>query len=147
MKKIKQSNLLKTISFSVISLFFAATLFLNDINAQTKEHYRLLDIKNEIESGKDKEIKLLFEGARRKIVQLTLRNEMNLKWHSVSEPITIQCIAGEGEMLIKSEDQTDTLKLLPGTFITLDPLIDHDIIGKPSVSILLIRFLNEEKNN
>ncbi len=146
MKKIKQ-NLLEAISFSVISLFFAAVLFLNDINAQTKEHYKVLDIKNEIESGKDKEIKVLFEDARRKIVQLTLRNEMNLKWHSVSEPITIQCIAGEGEMLIKSEDQTDTLKLLPGTFITLDPLIDHDIIGKPSVSILLIRFLSDEKIN
>lgn len=145
MKKVKQ-NLLKTISFIAISFFFAAALFLNDINAQTKEHYKVLDIKNEIDSGKDKEIKMLFEGERRKIVQLTLRNEMNLKWHSVPEPITIQCIAGEGEMLIKSEVQTDTLKLLPGTLITLDPLIDHDIIGKPSVSIILIRFLNDEDN-
>lgn len=145
MEKVKQ-NLLKTISFIVISFFFASALFLNDINAQTREHYKVLDIKNEIDSGKDKEIKMLFESERRKIVQLTLRNEMNLKWHSVPEPITIQCIAGEGEMLIKSENQTDTLKLLPGTFITLDPLIDHDIIGKPSVSIILIRFLNDEEN-
>ncbi len=146
MEKINQ-NILKTFSFSVISLFFAAVIFLNDINAQTKERYKMLDIKNEIDSGKDKEIKMLFEGTRRKIVQLTLRNEMNLKWHNVSEPITIQCITGEGEMLIKSEYQTDTLKLLPGTFITLDPLINHDIIGKPSVSILLIRFLSDEKIN
>lgn len=146
MKKVKQ-NLLKTISFIVISFFFAAALFLNDTNAQTKNHYKVIDIKNEIDSGKDKEIKMLFEGERRKIVQLTLRNEMNLKWHSVFEPITIQCIAGEGEMLINSEDQTDTLKLLPVTFITLDPLVDHDIIGKPSVSIILIRFLNDVENN
>lgn len=146
MKKVKQ-NLLKTISFIAISYFFSTVLFLNDINAQTKEHYKVLDIKNEIDSGKDKEIKMLFEGERRKIVQLTLRNEKNLRWHSVYEPITIQCVAGEGEMLINSEDQTDTIKLLPGTFITLDPLVDHDIIGKPSVSIVLIRFLNDVENN
>lgn len=145
MKKITQ-NRLKAISFIAISFFFATTLFLNNTNAQTKERYKELNIKNEIDFGKDKEIRMLFEGERRKIVQITLRNEMNLKWHSVSEPITIQCIAGEGEMLIKSEDQTDTLKLLPGTFITLDPLIDHDIIGKPAVSIILIRFLNDEEN-
>ncbi|MFZ6032673.1 MULTISPECIES: hypothetical protein [unclassified Melioribacter] len=146
MKKVQQ-NLLKTISFIVISFFFASALFLNDTNAQTKDHYKVLDIKNEINSGKDKEIKMLFEGERRKIVQLTLRNGRNLRWHSVPEPITIQCIAGEGDMLIKTENQTDTIKLLPDTFITLDPLVDHDIIGKPDVSILLIRFLTDEDND
>lgn len=146
MKKITQ-NLSKTISFIAMSYFFAAALFLNDINAQTYEHYKVLDIKNELSSGENKEIKMLFEGERRKIVQLTLRDGTNLRWHSVAEPITIQCIAGEGELQIKNEEKTDTLKLIPGTLVTLESLVDHDIVGKPSVSIVLIRFLNGSENN
>jgi len=145
MKKVQQ-NLLKTISFIVISFFFAAAIFLNDTNAQTKEHYKVLDIKNEINSGKDKEIKMLFEGERRKIVQLTLRNGKNLEGHSAKEPIVIQCVAGEGELIIKNAEESNTIKLLPGTFVTVESNVMHDVIAKSFVSILLIRFLDEDNN-
>lgn len=86
----------------MINFFFAAALFLDDANAQAKDHYKVLDIKNEINSGKDKKIKMLFEGERRKIVQLTLRNGKNFEGHSAKERIVIQCVAGEGELIIKN---------------------------------------------
>ncbi len=133
----------------ILLLSFLTVMFFNptEMVAQTNGAYTEIKIQDKIGDGKEKEVNLLFEGERRKIAQLTLRNGTNLRWHSVAEPITIQCIAGEGELQIKNEEKTDTLKLIPGTLVTLESLVDHDIIGKPSVSIVLIRFLNDSKNN
>lgn len=133
----------------ILLLSFLTVMFFNptEMVAQTNGAYTEIKIQDKIGDGKEKEVNLLFEGERRKIAQLTLRNGTNLRWHSVAEPITIQCIAGEGELQIKIEEKTDTLKLIPGTLVTLESLVDHDIIGKPSVSIVLIRFLNDSENN
>lgn len=133
----------------ILLLSFLTVMFFNptEMVAQTNGAYTEIKIQDKIGDGKEKEVNLLFEGERRKIAQLTLRNGTNLRWHSVAEPITIQCIAGEGELQIKNEEKTDTLKLIPGTLVTLESLVDHDIIGKPSVSIVLIRFLNDSENN
>lgn len=133
----------------ILLLSFLTVMFFNptEMVAQTNGACTEIKIQDKIGDGKEKEVNLLFEGERRKIAQLTLRNGTNLRWHSVAEPITIQCIAGEGELQIKNEEKTDTLKLIPGTFVTLESLVDHDIIGKPSVSIVLIRFLNDSEKN
>jgi len=113
----------------------------NSIKAQTKRPYKVIEVTNEIADGKEKEVNLLFEGERRKIVQLTLRNGKNLEGHSAKEPIVIQCVAGEGELIINNAEDSNTIKLLPGTFVTVESNVIHDVIGKPSVSIVLIRFL------
>lgn len=139
-------NLSQIFLIVLIGLISSVIIATNKGNAQTMKTYKVIDVTSEIADGKEKEVNVLFEGERRKIVQLTLRNGKNLEGHSAKEPIVIQCVAGEGELLIKNDEATDTIKLLPGTFVTVEGNVMHDVIGKPSVSIVLIRFL-EEKNN
>ncbi|MDP2365380.1 MAG: hypothetical protein Q8M94_16620, partial [Ignavibacteria bacterium] len=59
----------------------------------------------------------------------------------------IQCVAGEGELIIKNAEDSNTIKLLPGTFVTVEANVVHDVVGKPSVSIVLIRFLEDKNSN
>ena len=42
-------------------------------------------------------------------------------------------------------DKTESIELKPGTFVTIESNVMHDVIAKPFASIVLIRFL--EKNN
>jgi quercetin dioxygenase-like cupin family protein len=137
-----KSKTLNYFFFAAISFLVAFFISTDEINAQTKDVYQVLKINTELNEGKSKEVKPLFEGERRKIVQLTLRNEMRLDFHSVAEPITIECIAGEGELIIEAGDKTDKIELNPGTYITLESNVMHDVVGKPSVSIILTRFLS-----
>lgn len=127
-------------------IFLIALIFYSiDAKAQTKEDYKILDLKTEIGEGKDQEVKVLFEGERRKIAQLTLRNGKRLESHSVEEPILIQCIAGGGEVLIEGEDVNETIELTPGKTLTIEGGVLHDVIAKPEVSIILVRFLSDKK--
>jgi quercetin dioxygenase-like cupin family protein len=92
----------------------------------------------EIEEGKDIESHLLFDGSRRKIMQITLRRKAIMKAHQAAEPITIQCVAGAGDLLNVSRNEI--YKLLPGVLITVEPEVVHEVRALPEVSILLTKF-------
>ncbi|MBK7379088.1 MAG: hypothetical protein IPJ03_08785 [Ignavibacteriales bacterium] len=141
-----QLKLSRIFLIALIGLISSVIITTNKGDAQTMESYKVIDVTNEIADGKEKEVNLLFEGERRKIVQLTLRNGKNLEGHSAKEPIVIHCVAGEGELIIKNDEESSTIKLLPGTFVTVEANVVHDVVGKPSVSIVLIRFLEENNN-
>jgi quercetin dioxygenase-like cupin family protein len=138
--KTNQKTFTKYFSLAALLLFLSPVFITNQSIAQTKNDYKVLEIKTEIDEGKDKEVKVLFEGERIKFVQLTLRNGMSLKSHSAEEPSTIQCVAGNGELIIGQGENSETIRLHPGVFVTLDANVLHDVIAKSSVSILLIRF-------
>jgi len=97
-----------------------------------------LNLQTEIGQGKDTEISLLFDGARRKIMQITLRQNSVLKAHQAAEPITIQCVAGAGDLL--DVTKKEIYKLSPGVLITVEPEVVHEVRALPEVSILLTRF-------
>ncbi len=98
-----------------------------------------LNLETEIGMGKNIEINVLFEGSKRKIVQITLRENAILKAHKAAEPITIQCVVGSGELLdITNNAKTD---LSPGVLITVEPEVLHEVKALPEVSILLTKFL------
>ena len=124
----------------IYSLFISVSSASLEVYAQTSDNYTILNIENEIGDGKDKEVIMLFEGERRKIVQLTLRNEMRLESHSVKEPFILQCIAGKGELIIGEGETAESIELLPGTYVTVEANILHDVVSQPAISILLIRF-------
>ena len=105
----------------------SAILFMEKLNLQT-----------EIGEGKDTEVNLLFDGARRKIMQITLRRNARLKAHQAAEPITIQCVAGDGELLDVSKKETYKLSL--GILITVEAEVVHEVKALPEVSILLTKF-------
>ena len=88
-----------------------------------------------IEPGADKQVTQLFTGPRRRIVQITLRNNAILAAHKAPVPITIQCIAGHGTL--------QGIELSPGTLATLEPNEEHEVRANPAVSILLTQFTGE----
>ena len=139
--KTNQNIVVKVFSLAAVLFFISPVLTINQSAAQTNSNFKVLEVQTEIGEGKDKEAKVLFEGERRKIVQLTLRNGISLKPHSAEEPITVQCVAGSGELIIGEGENSELIKLQPGVFVTIEPNTLHDVIGKPSVSIVLIRFL------
>lgn len=97
-----------------------------------------LNLLTEIGEGKDIESQLLFDGARRKIRQITLRRKAIMKAHQAAEPITIQCVAGAGELLDVSENEI--YKLFPGAFVTVEPEVVHEVRSLPEMLILLTKF-------
>ena len=100
-----------------------------------------LDLKIEIGEGRDIESHSLFDGAHRKIMQITLRQNAVMKAHKAVEPITIQCVAGTGELLDVSSNEI--YKLSPGVLITVEPEVVHEVRSLPEVSILLSKFRAE----
>ncbi len=132
------------IFITVISAFvISASSVTIEIYAQTADSYTILNFETEIGDGKDKEVKMLFKGERRKIVQLTLRNEKRLEQHSVKEPFILQCIAGKGELIIGEGENSESIELLPGTLVTVEANVLHDVVSQPAISILLIRLPKE----
>jgi len=125
------------------SFFIIAGSATVEVYSQTKDDYTILNYETEIGDGKDKEVKMLFKGDRRKIVQLTLRNEMRLEQHSVKEPFILQCIAGKGELIIGDGETAESIELLPGTLVTVEANVLHDVVSQPAISILLIRLPKE----
>ncbi|MGI8470036.1 MAG: hypothetical protein ACR2N3_16475 [Pyrinomonadaceae bacterium] len=97
-----------------------------------------LNLQIEIGEGKDTEVNLLFDGVRRKIMQITLRRNAVLKAHKAAEPITVQCVAGAGDFLDVSKNEI--YKLSPGVLITVEPEVVHEVRALPEVSILLTKF-------
>lgn len=97
-----------------------------------------INLHTEIGAGKDIESGLLFDGARRKIMQITLRRNAVLKAHRAAEPITIQCVAGAGDLLDAASNEI--YKLSPGVLITVEAEVVHEVRATPEVSILLTKF-------
>lgn len=102
------------------------------------KNMKVLDLQKSIGAGKDKEIKPLFDGSRRKIVQITLRSNAVLEAHKAAEPITIQWIAGNGTLTVG--DEKEKVELKEGVLVTIEPNIIHEIRSTPEVSILLTKF-------
>ena len=100
-----------------------------------------LNLQTEIGEGKDIESHLLFDGKRRKIMQITLRRNAILKAHKAADPITIQCVSGTGNLI--NTVKNEIYKLSPGVLITIESEVIHEVGALPEVSILLTKFKNE----
>ena len=92
-------------------------------------------------AGPDKEATKLFEGPRRRLVQITLRNGAVLAAHKAAVPITIHCVAGGGRLMLG--DSGESMELAPGVLVTLEPNVVHEVKGQPAVSILLTQFTDQ----
>jgi quercetin dioxygenase-like cupin family protein len=51
----------------------------------------------------------------------------------------VLCLSGSGTFRAGS-DLEDSQKLVPGTLITLETGVDHEVVGEPAVRILVTRF-------
>jgi len=102
---------------------------------------QVLQLQIAIGIGKDKQVDPLFDGPRRKLVQITLRNNAMLNAHKSAVPITIQCIAGGGTLT--AGDAAESVGLTPGVLLTIEANVSHEIRANSAVSILLTQFTDK----
>lgn len=130
---------MKRILFLTVVLGVALMITVIGFNVNSQErNMQKLNLQTKIGDGKDKEVTPLFDGERRKIVQITLRNKAVLDAHKAAEPITIQCVAGKG-LLIVGEEKAE-VELKEGVLVTIEPNVVHEIRAMSKVSILLTKF-------
>ena len=88
-----------------------------------------------------KEAAEIFRGGHRSIVEVKLTGGAVLSKHHAAEPITVLCLSGSGTFRAGA-DLEDSQKLVPGTLITLEAGVEHDVTGEPAVRILVTKFKN-----
>lgn len=88
---------------------------------------------------KNKEVKKIYDGARRQMMSVILRGGEVLSKHKASEPITVFCLAGSG-MFRAGADLEDAQKLEAGTLITLGAGIEHEVRAEPEMHVLVTKF-------
>ena len=98
-----------------------------------------LDLGAVSKSEKSKEAKEIFKGARRHIIEITLRNNEILAKHKAPEPITVLCLAGSGTFRAGS-DLEEEEKLEAGTLLTLEAGVEHEVRAEPELRLLVTKF-------
>ena len=98
---------------------------------------------SEIEwSEKSKEITEIFNGERRRLIQVNLRGGAVLSKHNAREPITVLCLKGNCWFRAGS-DLEDERKLVAGTLIILESGVEHEVAAAPEISLLVTKFKAE----
>ncbi|MBK6749286.1 MAG: hypothetical protein KA956_03960 [Pyrinomonadaceae bacterium] len=91
------------------------------------------------DDAKDKTVEQLYDGTFRRLVEVRLRNNAVLARHHADVPITVYCISGKGVFAAGSElDEFQELR--PGTLLTLEAGIEHEVVADPEVHILVTKF-------
>ena len=91
------------------------------------------------ESEKSKDVREIFNASRRRLVQVELRGGEVLAKHKADEPITVFCLAGKGTFKA-GRDLEDEQKLVPGTLITLEGGVEHEVLAEPEINLLVTKF-------
>lgn len=91
------------------------------------------------EGEKNKELTEIYNGARRRIVEVRLRNSEILAKHKANEPITVLCLAGSGRFLA-GKNLEDEQKLVAGILLTLEAEVEHEVVAEPDIHILVMKF-------
>lgn len=91
------------------------------------------------ESEKSKEVKEIFNGARRRLVEVKLRDKEILAKHKAKEPITVLCLAGSG-VFRAGANLSDECELVAGTLVTLEAGVEHEVVAQPALDLLVTKF-------
>ncbi|MEO7673899.1 MAG: hypothetical protein ABIU09_07460 [Pyrinomonadaceae bacterium] len=91
--------------------------------------------------GKDKEVNEVFNGPFRKLVEVRLQNGATLPKHKANEPITVFCLSGNG-LFTAGADLEESYNLRPGTMITLEGGVEHEVVADPSLHLIVTKFKN-----
>ncbi len=100
------------------------------------ENPRAIVLSDALKGEGSKEIRTVFADERRKLVLIALREGALLAAHKAIHPITIHCLEGEGELGIGEE----RVELKRGVIVPLDPHVMHEVLAKPSVTLLVTMF-------
>ena len=114
--------------------------------AQLKDSdYKIINYAKTIEDGKPLSKKMLDKGERRIIAEVTLRDGKALGVHTENTPFMVYGIAGEGVLVLG--DNEKSIPITPGVLVTVETGVAHDVVAKPNLSILVFKFIGNEKMN
>lgn len=90
----------------------------------------------------DKVVDKLFDGERRRILGIRLRNGAVLPKHKAPEPITVLCLDGEGTFYAGA-DLEEAQKMTRGTLVALAANVEHEARAEPEMHLLVSRFIGD----
>ena len=105
---------------------------------RTIEWIKDLDLGISDDSAQVKIVTPLFDGPFRNILEVT-RNSAVLTKHKAIEPITVLCLSGNGVFRAGAELE-DIQVLKPGTLITLEASIEHEVVAQPDLHLIVTKF-------
>lgn len=103
------------------------------------QHIKDLYPETDIVFEKDTEVRDLFDGPFRKIIEIRLQRGAVLSRHKANEPITVFCVSGTGVFRAGS-DLEASQELRTGTLITLQAGVEHEVVADPALHILVTKF-------
>jgi len=128
---------IKTLLLTVVIIAFTT----NTNQAQiSKDDYKVLNYSTSIEGGKPLEKDLLFKSGKNIIANVTLRDGKALGVHTEKNAFWVIATAGKGKLVLG--DNEEMIELKPGVMVTVKPGIPHDVVAKPNLSILVVKFLD-----
>jgi len=107
-----------------------------------KNFEAIIDLADTSRSDKDadKTVTKVFEGERRRLISIRLRNNAVLPKHKAPEPITVLCLDGEGTFYA-GKDLEESQKMKRGTLVTLAADVEHEARAEPELHLLVTRFI------
>jgi quercetin dioxygenase-like cupin family protein len=88
---------------------------------------------------KDKEVREIYNGARRRMIEVKLRENAILTRHKTPEPISVLCLSGKGTFTAGANLE-DKLDLSAGVLLTLEGGIEHEVRAAPEIHLLVTKF-------
>lgn len=126
----------------LIAVLFITTVSL--VNGQSTEtDYTIYSYSTVIEKGESLEKNILLKDQENLIGQFTLRNGKSLGMHTDESAFWVFAISGSGDLVFENDR---IVKLKPGKLVAVKPGIPHDVIAKPEISIMVIKFLEEHND-
>lgn len=94
---------------------------------------------DDLSGENDKQVTEIFQGSRRRMVEVRLRHQAILAKHKALEPITVLCLSGSG-VFLAGPNLEDEQELHAGTLLTLEAEVEHEAIARPSLHLLVTKF-------
>jgi len=105
-----------------------------------KNFEAILELADADQSVDDNVVTKLFEGERRRILGIRLKNRAILPKHKAPEPITVLCLDGEGTFYAGNELE-ESQKMHRGTLLMLAANVEHEARAEPEFHLLVTRFI------
>ena len=105
-----------------------------------KNFEAIIDLTANVTDGGDKEVTKIFEGERRRILGIRLRNGAVLSKHKAPEPITVLCLDGRGTFYA-GPDLEESQPLKRGTLVALAANVEHEARADPEMHLLVTTFI------
>lgn len=97
------------------------------------------DFSGKVISEKDLEVREIYNGIRRRMVEVKMRGNAVLTKHKANEPITVFCLRGQG-FFSAGKDLEEHRNLQAGDLITLESGIEHEVVAAPEIHLLVTKF-------